>query len=255
MKFPLIKILMAATFLLAFPVQVLAQDEDPPALASLWVLHPKEGQAAAFEAAISEHLAFRAEQSDPRDWQGFNVAAGGDLNAVGFRYCCFKWAEQDAYDQWSIDSGAGEHYENTVAGLVGEVEHYFTRNDYANSNWPEGSGPYSLYGVTVWTPKPGTAADRSAAMAKFTSVALENGWDQVWSWNWRVGGPAELALVIPYTNWADMEPPEQSFFEFMSEHLGAEEAAATFQKFSNSFWDSEYTIYRHRPDLSMGGDD
>ncbi len=63
-----------------------------------------------------------------------------------------------------------------------------------------------------------------------------------------------LAIVSSYDNYADMEPPEQSFFEYASEKLGAEEAGAMFSDFGNGFTDSDYTVWAFDEDLSAPDD-
>ena len=73
---------------------------------------------------------------------------------------------------------------------------------------------------------------------------------ELWVWIYSVGGPANLSLAVPYENYADMAPPEVSFYEFMVKHTSEETAASTMQEFSNSFWSSEYTVYQLRRDLS-----
>jgi hypothetical protein len=66
-------------------------------------------------------------------------------------------------------------------------------------------------------------------------------------------------IVSPFENFAAMEPPEQSFFEFVSEHVGsAEEAGKIFAQFSAGFTGSNYTVWAYREDLSasdMAGSD
>ena len=54
---------------------------------------------------------------------------------------------------------------------------------------------------------------------------------------------------------ADMEPPEQSFFDFTSEKLGAEEADAMLSDFGNGFTDSDYTIWVRDEGLSSPSTD
>ncbi len=234
------------------PAVSVAQDEaKPPNIASLWVLVPKAGHEAQFEEALKTHIVARVEAGDARAWQIFTVEAGDDLRPYTIRYCCFKWPDQDAYSAWSLESGVSDNYNETVAPHVESISHYYTQMDIANSNWPAGSGPYTLFGVTSWTPKPGTAGDRDAALSSFTQVAKEHGWDRTWSWSSRIGGSTQFSLVIPYENFSAMEAPDQNFFEFMSEHVGVEETAAVFQKFGNSFWGSNYTLVRLRSDLSM----
>ena len=249
----IIKLSIAALlFCVALPVVSVAQDEaKPPNIASLWVLVPKAGHEAQFEEALKTHIAMRVEAGDPRAWQTFTVEAGDDLRPFSIRYCCFNWADQDTYVTWSLESGVTDNYNETVAPHVESIVHYYSDIDMANSNWSEDPPAYTLFGVTTWKPKPGNDGDRDAAMKSFTKVAKEHGWEGNWAWSWRIGGSAQLALVIPYENFADMEAPDPSFFEFMSEHLGAEKAAATFQKFSSSFRSSKYTLFRHRSDLSM----
>lgn len=234
----------------------LADSHGPaPNLASVWILHARDGQAGAFEEGMKTFLAAREQAGDPRAWQAFTVVAGGPLNAYGFRHCCFSWADQDAYDAWSLEHGMMERYAELVLPHVGEVEHYFTEMDFANSHWPEEAGPYALFGVTTWTPQPGKAQQLQGALSGLSAAGREHGWDGVWSWYRRIGGEEQLALVVPYENWAAMQPPEQTYFAFLTEHLGAEEAERLYADFTTALSPSEYVIYRHRPELSMALDE
>ena len=71
------------------------------------------------------------------------------------------------------------------------------------------------------------------------------------------GGEPTLMIVSPYDNFADMKPPEQSFYEFMVEKTGMDEAevANMFQTFGSAFASEDYTIWRSRPDLSVDSGD
>lgn len=243
---------LVALSLLFASVSAHAQDESPPNVADLWVVTVDYANAAAFEEAFKTHGVARKEAGDPRSWQVYTAAAGGELNTYSIYSCCFKWADADAYDEWTLDSGIMGHWNEQVAQYVDDYRHQFQVVDLDNSNWPDDASAYNYFGVTSWQPKPGAENSRQAALKAFTAVAKENGWSRPWSWSYGVGGDAEMILVSPYVNYADMEPPEQSFFEFVAEHLGAEEAARLFGDFGNSFWSSEYTIYLLRRDLSMG---
>ena len=85
----------------------------------------------------------------------------------------------------------------------------------------------------------------------------EGGWGDAgnhWLWLSRIGGSPTLMLVTEFDDFADMAPPEQTFFEYVSEQLGSdEEASAMFAAFGSGFTDSSYTVWAHRPDLSSGG--
>ena len=71
-------------------------------------------------------------------------------------------------------------------------------------------------------------------------------------------------IVSPFENFAAMEPPEQSLFDFVSEHVGSAEEAGkieghgAFAQFSAGFTGSSYTVWAYREDLSaseMSGSD
>lgn len=238
--------------LLFASVSAQAQDESPPNVADLWIVTVDYSNAPAFEEALKTHLAAREEAGDPRDWQTYTAVAGGELDTYGVRYCCFKWADADAYEEWTLTSGIMGHWNENVAQYVEDYRHEFSVLDLENSNWPQEAPDYRYFGITSWTLKPGPAVSRQAALKALSAVGKEHGWSRPWAWTSRVGGDAELSLVTPYVDFADMEPPEQGFFEFAAEHLGMEETARLFSEFGSSFWSSEYTILVHRRDLSMG---
>ena len=62
-------------------------------------------------------------------------------------------------------------------------------------------------------------------------------------------------IVTSFGSFADMAPPEQSFFEFVTEKLGAEEAGAVFAQFGAGFTSSDYTVWEYDKSLSSASDD
>jgi len=251
-----LSIIASLLLLMLTVIPALAAEEDaPPGVADMWVVTPKDGQSSEFEAAFKAHIAFRAENGDTRAWQTYTVIAGDDMNKYYVRYCCINWADQDAYTGLEQNKGMQKHWNDNVDQHVSSYEHYFADLDLENSNWPANAGEFAFYGVTSWTPRPGTGTQRGAAIAEFKAIATEHGWDKSWSWSWRIGGDSQLSLVIPYNDYAAMAPPEPTFSAFVREHIGEEAAAELFERFSSSFWGSSYTVYAHRPDLSMSDGD
>lgn len=226
------------------------EQSSPPNLAEIWIVKPQSGHSQEFEAALRDHIAERKKAGDPRAWQTYTVEVGEDIGTYGVRYCCFDWADQDAYHEWSRGTELQKHWNENVHPHVASYEHYFDVIDHENSHWPADGGGWNFVGVTKWRPKSGEGMARRAALSKMTGTAKEHGWEGRWVFMNSVGGPESLLLAVPFDNYADMAPPEVSFYEFMSEHLGEEEAQAVFNQFSSSFWGSEYTIYRLRHDLS-----
>ena len=233
--------------------------EEPAPLADVWIIAPKQGMEREFAAAMKEHIAMRAAKGDSRSYEGYRAILGDNINIFQFRSCCYQWADLDGYGAESEEKGFGEHWAQNVAQYVDHAHHYFERMDWENSHWPDGErtdGPY--FGVTTWTIKMGAGSGPSEAMKEMSRLAKEVGWsdDNEWLWHSRVGGKPMLMIVNSNANYAEMAPPDKSFFEVVSEHMGSEEEAqAMFDKFSSGFTGSSYTIWMHDEDLSDPRDD
>lgn len=250
-------LVLAAVFAIA-PLAAIADNHEN--VSSIWVIAPKQGMGTEFEAAMKEHVAFRAAQGDPRNWRAYSVAVGDKMGMYQVRGCCFEWAGQDAYMAETADMGLGEHFTETVAPYVDRVHHYFDVYDYENSSWPEDDvhETHEYFGVTSWTLKEGAGPGSSQAREKISQLAIETGWGEVFSWLWhtREGGKPTLMVVVPYENYAGMAPPEQSLVEHIAAKsaMSQEEIGELFTTFGSGFASSDYTVWRFRPDLSMPQD-
>lgn len=245
---------------LILPLGLMAKDHDERApLADVWIMVPKQGMEAQFEEAVKAHMAHRAEAEDSRYWAGFRVVIGHNPSIYQWRYCCFNWADQDAYVAEENEKGFNEHWSETVHQYVDHYHHYLDRMDYENSHWPEDedTGPY--YGVTSWVRKQGAGPGSEEARKQMSQVALKEGWAEAgnrWLWHSSIGGKPTQKIVTSFENYADMAPPEQSFYEFMSEHMDSEEdVAALFNAFGSGFSSSDYTVWMHDTGLSTPSDD
>jgi len=248
--------LIAAALLAVLPFAATAQDDGAaPALATAWMLVPKKGMGAEFEAAIKEHVAMREEAGDSRDWQMYVPVIGRKMNVYAVRYCCFDWPDQDAYGEEAQEKGFGEHFNETVMPYVDYIQHYLERIDMENSAWPENTDGYKYFGVTSWVWEEDASMQVDEVRKQFSQAAIEHGWgeDNPWVWMNRIGGKPMLMLVSPFKSYADMAPPEQSFFEFMIENTDMDEGdvAGMFETFGDGFESSDYTVWMHRPDLSL----
>jgi len=112
--------------------------------------------------------------------------------------------------------------------------------------------------VTTWTVKQGAGPGTEEARKKLSDVALNQGWadaDHNWVWLSRIVGKPITQVVSSYENYADMAPTEPSFFEYVTEKLGAEEAAAVFSQFGSGFTSADVTIWKYDASLSTPNDD
>jgi hypothetical protein len=241
---------MAALFCLA-PLS-LAAAEDRPALAESWEFTIKQGHLSQFLAAIKEHGELRMKHGDTRDWEIFTAMLGDGLNKVAIRYCCFNWADADAYDRWQSENPeVMEHWFSAADQHVEKSEHYFEQMDWGNSHWNEGD--YRFFAVTAFQVKPGQEAVYDAARDKMSQIAINQGWateDRSWIWATRIGGAAAEYIVIPHENYASMGGGG-NFSRFLADKLGSEESAAELlQSFASSTRGSSFQIWEHHPQFS-----
>jgi len=241
------------------PLSAVAQD-DPPPLSEIWMITPKAGHLGDFQATLKAHTAVRLEHGDSRSWQVFTSIVGDDINRHAIRYCCANWADLDAYTEWNeANPEVTAHWFETVMPHVEKMQHYFEEIDWDNSHWSADAGPFRYFAVTAWGIKGGHQADFTSAREVMSQVAINQGWataGRSWIWTSTIGGKDRNAIVVPHKNFAHMAAGEESFYEFLATHMGSEEAAGDLlKKFSSATWGSEFTLWEHLPELSMGEDD
>ncbi|NIM70607.1 MAG: hypothetical protein GTN86_08305 [Xanthomonadales bacterium] len=241
---------------MTLPSALLAQEDEAsqPPLASAWVMHPKEGQFAAMYAAALEHVKFRKQQGDSRSWMAFQPVIGDRIDKLAFRFCCFDWADQDAYAAEDLEKGLGDHWNATVDQYVADYEHYMVALDYENSHWNDEAGPWTYFAVTEFYLSPGKSAAFNAVKKEFMELASRHNWadgQRYWSWATRIGGKPMASIATPHKNFADMAPPEQNFYQFLVEKEGQEATDKLYARLFETFKGTRYTIWRHIEELSV----
>lgn len=258
-KFPAILVFGTLAVLIFLAPAVSAAEDPPPPLAEMWLATPKEGHGDEFFEALEAHMAFRKEHGDPRSWQVYTPLLGEDLDRVAIRFCCFEWADQDAYSLWNDENeNVGEHFNENVAPHAAHWAHYLEQVGWKNSHWVEDGDPYRFYAVTEFNLWPGHGADFDAARDKMSQIALNQGWatdDRAWLWTTTIGGGPQEGIVIPYRNYAEMDRDEDSFFRFLAKHMGDDAAADLLKQFSSAAKSSNYQIWEHQEKYSMSHDD
>jgi len=245
---------LLGTAMLFIPLGLWAQDDERAPLSDVWMVMPKQGMAMKFEEAVRSHMAYRRDVGDSRNWVAYSASIGSNPQLYQFRAGDLNWADQDAYVAEDEEKGLGSHWFANVDQYVDHYHHYMERSDFEHSHWPADLGQHSYYGVTSWTWKEGAGPATEQAREQLSQIAMDGGWGEMgnhWLWLSRIGGKPTLMIVNAFDDFADMEPPEQSFFDFVTEQLGsAEDAGKIFAQFGAGFADSSYTVWAHRPDLS-----
>lgn len=246
---------------LMLPLSSIAQDEEaeaPAPLSDVWMVVVKPGMEAQFNEAMAAHVRFRKDAGESREWQAYRVAVGHNMAPIQFRSCCFDWADLDTGVTENEELGISADFNENVAQYVEHFHHYLERTDWDNSHWPDTgtSGPY--YGVTSWTHKQGRGPESNDAKELMSQLAKDEGYasdDNNWLWLSRLAGDNRTAIVSSFENYADMAPPEQSFYEFTVEKLGEVEADEMFADFAGGFSNSDYTIWILDESISTPADE
>jgi hypothetical protein len=236
-----------------------AAEDSPPPLAEMWIVTPKADHGTEFYKAIGEHMAFRSEHGDPREWQAYTPLLGDELSRLAIRYCCFNWADQDGYQEWEEQAEEiNAHFNEHVAPHAEKWEHVFETMEWEHSHWPDDSAQFNLFAITEFYVKPGEAAEFKAARNQILQIALNQGWatdDHAWLWASTIGGKPHQSIIIPHKNYASMDRGEESFSSFLAKHMGDEEAAALLKQFSSSTRGSNFQIWVRQEEYSMSSGD
>jgi hypothetical protein len=244
------KLYIVLVCLILMPALSIAAEKKPPILADTWAITPKAGQGAEFYAALKEHIKFRKEKEDPRTWEIYNKVVGDDLNTYYIRSCCFQWADIDTYNAWGDKVGTGKHFNSTVNKYVEHAGHNFSVIDQENSHWPEDTVA-NYVGVTSYKLKSGSGKSFDKALEGITKVLIDNNWPESWSFFYGIEGDTNsIGLALAYKNYADMAPPTENVFKFVSKHMKSEKKAQKlFDDFSDGIESSTYTIYKKNTSL------
>lgn len=253
------RILLCIVAALALSVTSAQAQDDPPALAEVWLVTPKSDHGEAFWEGMAKHLAFRAEKGDPWTWNLYTPLLGDNLGQVAARACCVTWADLDSYGSWLRGQpDVSKHFREHVAPHVEGMEHYYESIDWANSHWPAGDRAFSLYAVTEFSIEAGQVAAFNAAREKMSQIAIEQGWandERNWLWMTRVGGSPSVSVVVPHADFASFGRDDDTFFRFLSDRLGSEEAAAKlFGEFDGATSGSHFQIWVRESTSGDSGD-
>lgn len=224
--------------------------QEEGTIATVWKIWAKPGQEMQFEAAIKNYAAWRKSAGEKFVWHIYQPVVGSDLGHYIIRSGSHFWKDMDTNEAWEMQAKASEQYNKDVGPFTARAEHYFSELDPEHSNWIE-SEDYKYFSVTNFSTKPGTYADRKAALDKIQKAVEDEKWAYPYSISYNIGGSGGISIVSPMKSWADMADPDPSLMKILAKSLGSEAAAdETMKSFSATYESTEDTIYVSRPDLS-----
>jgi hypothetical protein len=225
-------------------------------LARSYLVTPRTGTSVQFEAALAAHAAVRREATDPWSWTVYVVETGADAGSFLIRSGNHEWADFDRYEAaMPFQEQVGEHWNNTVAPLVGAWSSMITATDTSLSWNPQGmTGAPAFVKLTGFKLRPGMER-RFMTVVREAHAALAAGqWAQPYTWSYPVSGHDDgplVWLVTFHADWADMADPEPGFDAVMVQQLGEAEYARLMEDMGSAMRGTESMTMRFRPDLSV----
>jgi hypothetical protein len=213
---------------------------------------PYQGKAAAFEAALKEHVAYRSAVGDTWNWTTLQMAAGAELGEYVIISGGHTWADVDAYEATPAFMLMQQHWFATVQPLVEEVGMRFNVNNTDLSNPRPAGDPARIIGATRYWIAPTQMSTFLEAVGMFAE-ALRGG-DMYWSVTQPVSGGAGGTMLIAGLgdSWDDIRRNDE-IAAGMNAHYGEARAAEITQMFFGSFLRTQEYVLRYREDLSLTG--
>jgi len=247
MRSAILGIVTMVAALLVLPGATTAQN-----VAEVYQLTPKAGQGPALESALKGHAQWREEHDDPWSWNVYQVALGEGYGTYVVRSAGHTWSDFDEYLE-EFGSTAVPEFQAHVAPLVSESRTSLVRMDTALSRIPEDLSEYSIFSVTTYDLETGQGEDFYQVVEQVHEAAVEHDYpDHYFVYHIEYGaGASDARIVVPHTSWSDLEPPEETLGDVMTQAYGEEKAAEIFDDFTDTFRSAENMVVVARPDLSV----
>jgi len=198
----------------------LAQQPPADTVAQVIRQKPRAGMDAQFEAGRKRHMAWHKAQSDPWEWNVFEVTTGPDSGSYIVSTVGHQWAD---YDTWNAKFGAGDTADSglQVAPFSeGSQVSYWTQLN-SLSRLPPPADRSAMLTLTIYYVKPGHEDAFTGAIGKMNAAltAVKYPVHSIW---YRLSNGGEVpayAVITPRANWAAMSPP-QSLRASLEANLG-----------------------------------
>jgi len=225
--------------------------QQPGTVSRIYLLKPKVGMAAEFQAAAAEHAAWHRDNNDPWTWIAFYIETGKNTGMYGYVTPGHEWADFDTYD-----ATIGPADTENANATMGPYEESYTSSfavalPGVSNPAPVGSSAPMVnvihYGVDL-----AKQADFIAILARAHAALQQGGFAGHYTWSMQANGGEGLVftLVLPLNSWADMAAPERTVPQIFEEVLGRHDGQQIMSDFAGALVSTESWIARILPELS-----
>ena len=207
MRSPIASLASLVVALSAAPA--LAQQPPADTVAQVIRQKPRAGMDAQYEAGRKKHMAWHKAQSDPWEWNVYEITTGPDTGSYLVSTIGHQWAD---IDTWNAKFGAGDTADSglQVAPFSegSQVSYWTQLNSLSRLPPPADRSP--ILTLTIYYVKHGHEDAFTGAIAKVNGAltAAKYPLHSIW---YRLSNGGEMpayAVVTPRANLASMAPPQ-----------------------------------------------
>jgi hypothetical protein len=237
--------ILGFVFLLALPL--LAQ-EKPGTVGMVFMVKAKAGMRQQFEQANKRHMDWHRQQKDTWAVDVWEVVSGEHVGQYGYGSFGHHWKDLDSHAKF--DEADMADYLANVAQYVEPVvaRYYVSHPDLSRPM--EGEAP--LAEVVEYRLNMAGESDFLMAVRK-VHEAIQKGNYPLYYHLYELYNGGEhptYVFVFLHKNWADFEPPEETFRGMLEKAYGRDEAESILKLFDKSVHGVRSQIIAFRPDLS-----
>jgi hypothetical protein len=247
MRKTLLFFILGFVWLLALPL--LAQ-EKPGTVAGVWYIKPKVGMQQQFEQALKRHMDWHRQQKDTWTVKVWQVGTGERTGQYGRGVFGLHWKDLDSRAKFMEADGA-DYNANVAQYEESEVGAVYLYHPELSRPMP-GDVPTPIYSTVWYQLNMDGESDFLLAIRKAHEAIQKANWPVYYEFYelFNGGEHPTYVLTFPHKNWADFEPPEQTFRAVLEKAYGREEAESVLKLFDKSVHCVRSELAVSRPDLS-----
>ncbi|MBZ5514180.1 MAG: hypothetical protein LAN62_04915 [Acidobacteriia bacterium] len=232
--------------LLALPL--LAQ-EKPGNVATATYVKPKPGMRQQFEQANKRHMEWHRQQKDTWTINVWEVISGEHIGQYGYATVGHHWKDFDARAKFD-EADMADYMANVAQYVDLESNTYWIHHPDQSRPLP-GDAPIQLYEAVRYHLNVDGESDFLLTGRKILEAIQKTNYPVYYEAYelWDGGEHPTYLLIFPHKNWADFEPPEQTFPAMLEKAFGRDEAESLMKLSSKSIHCVHSEVWVARPDL------
>jgi len=241
------QLLFILAFVLFLALPLLAQ-EKPGTVATVFIVKPKAGMRQQFEQANKRHMEWHRQQKDTWAVIVWEIVSGDRIGQYEYYTFGHHWKDFDSHAKFD-EADTADYMTNVGPYVEPLVARYYIRHPELSR--PMG-GVATLAENVEYHLNVGGESDFLMAVRRVHEAIQKSNYPVYYHLNelYNGGEHPTYVFVFPHKNWADFEPPEETFLTMLEKAYGRDEAESVLKLFNKGVHCVRSQIFAHRPDLS-----